>query len=265
VTDSREKKYSYYRDSLFTQGIKKKGGSRNTANLLSNMSIISAADRRHDLYLSVLELNNLGVDLMEANAFRASTTALREAIHLMKYVVRPVPETASTPTAGNAIFQARIRLLEAQGLSPPRPGSMHWLGAPVRIDCMQMHALDGQNPDIVSATLLYNFGLINRWGGAKCNVLSAGELMEGALRLFSMSYSILIGQVPAVHSDPEDMSEVRLYLLLKVLNALSQIEGELGKHADADAHLEQLERLGRFAIFKSCFDQAIHGPAAPAA
>lgn len=227
------------------------------------MSIITANDRRHDLYLSVVELNNVGVDLMEANAFRASTTALREAIHLMKYVVKPVPEFASVPNAGSAIFEAKIRLLQAQGLSPPRPGTMHWLGAPVRIDPIQMQATLGPTHDMVSAALLYNFGLINRWGGAKCHVLAAGELKEGALRLFSMSYAILAGQ--AVHSDPEDMCEVRLYLLLKVLNVLSQIEGELGKHADAENHLEQLERLGRFAIFKSCFDRAIHGPAAPAA
>jgi hypothetical protein len=90
-----------------------------------------------------------------------------------------------------------------------------------------MQATYGATHDMVSAALLYNFGLINRWGGAKCHVLAAGELKEGALRLFSMSYAILAGQ--AVQSDPEDMCEVRLYLLLKVLNVLSQIEGRAGE------------------------------------
>jgi hypothetical protein len=230
-----------------------------------------SVDSRHAHYKDVLELNNIGVDLMEAKAYQSATGALREAIHVMKAVVQPVPEnplSLDAPPSLNTggIFETRERLLHLQALlpRPNNPEAMHCLGTPIRIEATHMQCPDGQNPDMTSAVLLYNFGLMYRWAGFECSDPN-GELKEGALRLFKMAYSILTDGDRMTHTEPEDMGGVKIFLLVQVLNVLSQIEGELGKHADANAHIEQLQRLGRFAIFKSRVDNVMHVPAAPAA
>lgn len=226
-----------------------------------------SVETNHPHYQYVIELNNLGVDLMEAKAYRSATRALREAIQIMKMVVKPDPSNPTTHTAPlqldqSVLFEGRQRLLEARA-TPTNPEAMHHLGTPVRIELSTIQVPDGQNPDMASSVILYNFGLVNRWA---CSEQPCYQLQEGALRLFKMAYSILTDRQQAVlNSDPEELSEIRIFLLLIVLNVLSQIEAELGKHSEASSHIEQLVRLGQIAMFKTNNDVFSSMLAAPAA
>lgn len=226
-----------------------------------------SVETNHPHYQYVIELNNLGVDLMEAKAYRSATRALREAIQIMKMVVKPDPSNPTTHTAPlqvdqSVLFEERQRLLEARA-TPINPEAMHHLGTPVRIEATTMQVPDGQNPDMASSVILYNFGLVNRWA---CSEQPCYQLQEGALRLFKMAYSILTDRQQAVlNSDPDELSEIRIFLLLIVLNVLSQIEAELGKHTEASSHIEQLVRLGQIAMFKTNNDVFSSMMAAPAA
>jgi hypothetical protein len=232
-----------------------------------------SVDTRLADYEYVIELNNLGVELMEAKAYKSATHALREAIQMMKTVVQPNPEsqfsyTNEIPKVNErALFEARLRVWEARS-SPASsriaPDAMYAMGTPIRIEASEMLTTDGNNPDMASAVLLYNFGLVNRWASSEC-VDPFGKLREGALRLFKMSYSILTDRQRLSSADPEDMSETRIFLLLNVLNVLSQIEAELGKLGDASAHIEELVRLGRLAMFKTNCDSFLQPCAAAAA
>lgn len=232
-----------------------------------------SVDTRFANYDSVVELNNLGVELMEAKAYKSATQALRDAIHMMKTAVRPSPEEqfysphqTFPPANESALFEARRRVWEARATSSHtlRADAMYSMGAPIRIEPTKMQTPDGNNPDMASAVLLYNFGLVNRWASSECED-ATGQLREGALRLFKMSYSILADQERQSSADPEDMSEIRIFLLLNVLNVLSQIEAELGKLGDASTHVEELVRLGRLAMFKTNCDSFMETSAAPAA
>jgi hypothetical protein len=223
-------------------------------------------------YEYVIELNNLGAELMEAKAYKSATHALREAIQMMKTIVQPKPEsqlsyTNETPQVNErALFEARLRVWEARSTSSHIASpAMYSMGTPIRIEASKMLTADGNNPDMASAVLLYNFGLVNRWASSSECADPHGKLREGALRLFKMSYSILTDRQRLSSADPEDMSETRIFLLLNVLNVLSQIEAELGKPGDASAHVEELARLGRLAMFKTNCDSFLQPCAAAAA
>jgi uncharacterized protein involved in response to NO len=233
--------------------------------------MLVSVNMHHDQYPNVLQLNNLGVDLMEANSFQSAAAALREAIHVVKDVIRPVQDNPcyeqTLSRSNEAVFACTKRLLEAKNLPPFNLGELHGLGMPLRMKAI--HTRTGaplkQSPEMTTAILLFNFGLLNRWAGTQHKCDASVTLKESAVKLLTMSLSVLAGRTCIAHTDAEHMTEVRLYLLIKVLNVVSQIEVELGKHDDANAHMQQLENLARVAFFKFNFGNAIHQPAAPAA
>ena len=234
-------------------------------------TMLISVNMHHDQYPNVLELNNLGVDLMEANSFQSAATALQEAIHVVKDIIRPVQENqcyAQTLSRSNgAVFACTKRLLEAKSLPPSNLGELHGLGMPLRMKAV--HTRTGapvkQNPELATAILLFNFGLLNRWAGTQHKGHVSVTLKESAVRLLTLSLSVLAGRACIAHTDVDHITEVRLYLLMKVLNVMSQIESELGKHDDANTHMQQLENLARVAFFTFNYCNAIHQPAAPAA
>ena len=226
----------------------------------------------HDaLFQNVLELNNLGVDLMEANAFQSAGAALREAILIIKDVIQPVqgdPSYAQSLSRSNTVvFECTKRLLEVKSSFSSTSGALYGLGIPLRMleNNSQTEVSEAHNPGIATAVLLFNFGLLNRWTGSQCKGRTSHQLKETALRLLASSHHVLSSRTCMVQAEVGDITDVRLFLLIQVLKLLSQIEGELGKHADAEAHMEQLETLATVAFFKVNFGSAIHLPAAPAA
>mmetsp|Transcript_20680 Transcript_20680/g.47784 ORF Transcript_20680/g.47784 Transcript_20680/m.47784 type:complete len:233 (+) Transcript_20680:88-786(+) len=228
------------------------------------------SDFRSSNYALALELNNIGVDLLEARAYRSAMRTLREAIQVMKNVVpstgddvEPLPMSALT---NDSLLQEAYRRLTETQSQPLSPNTEHAvellnsLGTPLRIESSEMQSPEGGNPDTASAVLLYNFGLVHRWAGCERQDSNLGE---GALRLFKMAFSILSERNTLMQLDPEDMSETKLFLLIVVLNALVQLEEEMGKHSEASVWLEQLVRLGRVALDQG--EEKVPASFAPAA
>lgn len=219
--------------------------------------MLPPTDYRFEQYTTAIEMNNIGVDLLEARSYRSSMRTLREAIEIMKSVVRPGALAPSEPcstsyskTSQSLLHDANLRLKEAQAQIQfaQREDAVEALcsmGTPLRIESAEMQTPDGRNPDLSSAVLLYNFGLVHRWAG--CEQENA-NLREGSLRLFKMAFSILSERNTLQTIDPEDMSETKLFLLIVVLNSLVQLQEEMGKHSEASFWMQQLVRLGRVAL-----------------
>jgi hypothetical protein len=222
-------------------------------------------------YVYIVELNNIGADLMEFHAYRSATQAFREAIRVMRAVIRPShvnrEEGSMTPQAiGNAVLQARQQFFKVQ--ASPKPSDhleeLRRMGRPVRIDLNAVDCQESDTADTISALLLYNFGLVNRWASADCQS-SHCEIKAGALKLFKMSLSILTPQEAIAHIDPEELSDLRLYLLSVVLDSLSVLEAEMGNHQEANAIIEQMVHVTRIAAIKKfcgSFSQIITASAA---
>lgn len=226
----------------------------------------------HDLCQHVVLLNNLAVHLMEAYAFKSARAALKEAVFTIKDAIRPGQgdqcNIESTPRSNAVVFECTKRLMEAKSFNPFSSGALHGLGIPILIQeiVTRVESPEGQNYENITAVLLFNFGLLNRWAGFTSMGQASLKFKESASRLLTMSLSTLSSS--RIFRDPtamENITEVRLFLLIQVLNALSQIEAELDKHVDANAHLQQLETLAAVAFFKVNFGNAIHLPGAPAA
>ena len=226
---------------------------------------------QHDQHLQILELNNLSVDLMETDSFQLAAAALREAIVIFKGVVGSENSNMCTQQSSSKcktiMLECTKELLKSKPLCPLALGAMYSLGAPFRMQTApRRNDPDSlKNNETMVAVLLFNFGLLNRWASFKNNDESSRSYKESASKLLSMSRSVLMRANTEQWSEADDICEMRLCLILQVLNTMYQIEKELGNHADANLHRHELESFGRVAFFKLTFGRTIQQPSAPAA
>ena len=244
----------------------------------------STVSPRVSQYKLAIELNNVGVELLELRAYRSAMRTLREAIQVMKTVVRPGIQqqqqeqlqyqqqqqlqylNSTCLTVENEtllLHNARQRLVAVENNKDDNNNNqdqendddddddesqmdiLNSLGTPLRIESIEMQSPDGRNPDTASSVLLYNFGLVHRWAGYEQD---SDALREGALRLFKMAFSILSERTEIDEEETQDIAETKVFLVIVVLNSLVQIQEEQGKHAEARYWLQQLVRLGRVAL-----------------
>jgi hypothetical protein len=217
---------------------------------------------------AAIALNNMGVSLLERRAYREGMETLKDAIFIMKRVLRPLPissqEFSKTPNSTTdadakveraskrmanlhpilsavsidvvsrcATFSHRSVLsgsvLRGSSSSPPR--------YPLRIEATDFVPLgeEDRNSDLESSIMLYNFGLAHLCMAklAKTPI----KLQEGALTLFNMAYSVL---APLCDQEGHGTREDMVLLAAIALDNIVALLTQMGLHSEAN----ELARLG---------------------
>jgi hypothetical protein len=217
---------------------------------------------------AAIALNNMGVSLLERRAYREGMKTLKDAIFIMKRVLRPLPissqEFSKTPNSTTdadakveraskrmanlhpilsavsidvvsrcATFSHRSVLsgsvLHGSSSSPPR--------YPLRIEATDFVPLgeEDRNSDLESSIMLYNFGLAHLCMAklAKTPI----KLQEGALTLFNMAYSVL---APLCDQEGHGTREDMVLLAAIALDNIVALLTQMGLHSEAN----ELARLG---------------------
>jgi hypothetical protein len=222
---------------------------------------------------AAIALNNMGVSLLERRAYRQGMETLKDAIFVMKRVLRP-PSISShglckTP---NSTTYAEAKVHRAsKRMANPRPissaisidvvsqcttfshrsypsgsilhgGSSSPLSSPLRIEATDLISLEDRDSDLESSIMLYNFGLAHLCM-AKL-VKKPIKLQEGALKLFNMAYSLF---APRCDQEGHGIRE-DVVLLAAATSTLDNIVGLLtqtGTHSETNEIDHELARRGR--------------------
>jgi hypothetical protein len=222
---------------------------------------------------AAIALNNMGVSLLERRAYGQGMETLKDAIFVMKRVLRP-PSISSqgfgkTPNS-TRYAEAKVDRASKRMANPhPIPsalsidvvshcttfshrsgsgsvlhgGSSSPLRSPFRIDATDLVSLGEENRyfDLEASIMLYNFGLAHLCMAklAKTPI----KMQEGALKLFNMAYSILAPLCDKEgHGIREDMV---LLLAATTLNNIVVLLTQMGKRSEANGSDQELARLGR--------------------
>jgi hypothetical protein len=218
---------------------------------------------------AAIALNNMGVSLLERRAYREGIDTLKDAIFVMKRVLRPPPMCSrgfgkapySTSDAEAKVERASKRVANTQPIPSTvsidvvsrcatfshrsqHSGSVLDGGSssPLRIEVTDLVSMGEGNStfDLESSIMLYNFGLAHLCAAKLAKTPT--NLQEGALTLFNMAYSIL---APLCDQEGHGTREDMVLLAAIALNNIVALLTRMGMHSDAN----ELARLGR----------AIHG------
>jgi hypothetical protein len=215
---------------------------------------------------AAIALNNMGVSLLERRAYRQGMETLKDAVLVMKRVLRPASISQGFGKTPNSACNAEAKIHRAsKRMATPQPivpstvsidaishgatvshrskvhrGSSYPLSSPLRIEATDLVSREDRDSDLESSIMLYNFGLAHLCMAtlAKTPI----KFREGALKLFNMAYSvfaILCDQVG--HGIREDMVLLAAATLDNIVALLTQ----MGKHSEANASDQELARLGR--------------------
>ena len=217
---------------------------------------------------------NMGVSLLERKAYRQSMETLKDAIFIMKRVLRPksrssgLTATSPSPSSTEAkVNRAIKRMANPQPVpsafscdvisheaslshhqsmdSVLREGAASPSTFPIRIETGCIDCPEDRDPDLESAIMLHNFGIAHLCMSKLAESLL--KFQEGALALFNMSYSIISNRntiAQLSESDMRSVSETRLLLSVFVLNNVVKVLQATGKYNEADESYQKLVRLG---------------------
>jgi hypothetical protein len=205
-------------------------------------------------FLVAVELNNIGTQLMDLGAYYDAMEVMKHAITAMKHVVQPEQDDElSTPYHQSAPAPHDPRLQSAhKTLHTVQHFTSDWshhtierdsFSTPIPIEATQAFSLSDESPDMPSAIMLYNYGLVHRAFSHHAPTKSE-RLLDGALKLFQMAYTVLTDHKPSSCMNYDEMSETRLLLTYFVVNNMLQIQQEIGNHVEAHVALQRLSRLG---------------------
>jgi hypothetical protein len=216
---------------------------------------------------AAIALNNMGVSLLERRAYRQGMETLKDAIFVMKLVLRPPTISSqglyktpkSTSCAKAKVHRASKRMANPQPVSSAisidvvsqsatfshrscQSGSVLHGGSssPLRIEATDLVSLEERDSDLESSIMLYNFGLAHLCM-AKLSKTPM-KLQEVALKLFKMAYCILA----SLYDQEEHGSREDIVLLAAVtLNNIVTLLSQMGKQSEANESDQELARLGR--------------------
>jgi hypothetical protein len=235
---------------------------------------------RIESYNAAVILNNIGVDLIDAQCYYAAMKTFKDAIQTMKTVVQQNEQQTEDGTPENSdlkmstlehvslvVEEARKRLISVKGDNTLCPSwstdvsqylhqnassitngvnaciiPLDPLCSPLRIELGGNQDPEDRNADMASAILLYNFGVCHRYLKRRYDTHSC-DLNQGALRLFKMAFLVLSARNRLMNL--ADLSEIRTLLLIVVLNSFIQVHEERGEFDEANSWRQHLLRLGR--------------------
>jgi hypothetical protein len=224
---------------------------------------------------AAIALNNMGVSLLERRAYRQGMETLKDAIFVMKCVLRPPSISSSqglcktpnsTSYAEAKVHLASKRMANPQPISSKRSidvlsqcatfshrscpsdsvlqggSSSSPLSSPLRIELTDLVSLEDRDSDLESSIMLYNFGLAHLCM-AKV-VKTPIKLQKGALTLFNMAYSIF---APRCDKEGQGIREdvVLLAAATSTLDNIVVLLTRVGKHSETNESDHELARLGR--------------------
>jgi hypothetical protein len=216
---------------------------------------------------AAIALNNMGVSLLERRAYREGMETLKDAIFIMKRVLRPLPisfqELSKTPESTSDADAKVERASKRMANLRPIPSAvsidvvsrcatfshrsdsgsvLHGSSSSslryfLRIEATDFVSLgeEGRDSDLESSIMLYNFGLAHLCMAklAKMPI----KLQEGALTLFNMAYSVL---APLCDQEGHGKREDMVLLAAIALNNIVALLTQMGMHSEAN----ELARLG---------------------
>jgi hypothetical protein len=214
---------------------------------------------------AAIALNNMGVSLLERRAYRQGMETFKDAVFVMKRVLRPASISQGFGKTPNSTSNAEAKVHRAsKRMATPQPipsdgsidaishgatfshrsklhrGSSYPLSSPLRIEATDLVSREDRDSDLQSSIMLYNFGLAHL-----CMATLAKTpitFREGALKLFNMAYSVFAIFCDQVgHGIREDMVLLAAATLDNIVALLTQ----MGKHSEANASDQELARLGR--------------------
>jgi hypothetical protein len=216
---------------------------------------------------AAIALNNMGVSLLERRAYRQGIETLKDAIFVMKRVLRPPSISPqglgktpnSTSYAEVMVHRASKRMANPQPISSAisidvvsqcasfsrrsypsgsvlRGGSF----SPLRIEATDLVSLEDRDPDLESSIMLYNFGLAHLCMAKLAKTPT--KLQEGALKLFTMAYSLF---APLCDQAGHGIREDIVLLAAANLNNMVALLTQMGKHSEANESDQELACLGR--------------------
>jgi hypothetical protein len=229
---------------------------------------------------AAIALNNMGVSLLERRAYRQGLETLKDAIFVMKRVLRPASISSqglcktpnSTSYAEAKVHRASKRMANPQPISSaisidvlsqcatfshrscPSDSVLHAggpsspLSSPLRIEATDLISLEDRDSDLESSIMLYNFGLAHLCM-AKL-VKTPIKLQEGALKLFNMAYCIL---APRCDQEGHGIREDIVLLAATTLNIIVALLTQMGKYSEANESDHELARLGRAIQEFQCY------------
>jgi hypothetical protein len=218
---------------------------------------------------AAIALNNMGVSLLERRAYRQGMETLKDAIFVMKRVLRPASISHgfgktpnSTSYAQGKVHRASKRMATAQAVpsavsidvishcatfshrsrstSILQGGSSYPLSSPIRIEANDLVSREDRDSDLESSIMLYNFGLAHLCM-AKL-VKTPIKLQEGALKLFKMAYSVFD---TLCDQEGQGIREDMVLLAAATLDNIVALLTQMGKHSEANESDQELARLGR--------------------
>jgi hypothetical protein len=223
---------------------------------------------------AAIALNNMGVSLLERRAYRQGMETLKDAIFVMKRVLRPPSISSqglcqtsnSTSYAEEKMHRASKRMANPQPISSAiivdvvsrsatfshrscssdsvlhGGSSSSTLSSPLRIEATDLISLEDRDADLESSIMLYNFGLAHL---CMAKLVKAPiKLQEGALKLFYMAYSLF---APRCDQEGRGIREdaVLLATANSTLDNIVALLTEMGRYSKANESDQELARLGR--------------------
>jgi hypothetical protein len=138
-------------------------------------------------------------------------------------------------------------------------GSSSALRSPIRIEAAGLVSLEESDYLLESSIVLFNFGLAHLCMAKLDNSImhfnfglahlcmakldkTSIKLQEGALKIFSMVYSVLAS---LCNQEGHGIREEMILLLAATLHNIVTLLTQMGKHSEADESDQELARLGR--------------------
>jgi hypothetical protein len=238
---------------------------------------------------AAIALNNMGVSLLERRAYRQGMETLKDAILVMKRVLRSPSISSqgfghtpnSTSDADTKVHRASKRMANPQPIPSavsvdivshcPTFSHQSYLGSvlhgisssafrsPLRIEATGLVPLEESYYLLESSIMLFNFGLahlcmakldnsILRFNFGLAHLCMAKldktpiKLQEGALKIFSMVYSVLAS---LCNQEGHGIREEMILLLAATIDNIGTLLTQMGKHSEANESDQELARLGR--------------------
>jgi hypothetical protein len=219
---------------------------------------------------AAIALNNMGVSLLERRAYRQGMETLKDAIFVMKRVLRSSSRaqgTTSDSTTNDT--EAKVCRAAKRMANPRAVPSALCIGAvshggtssrnllqgsvlreassspftfPIRIEAADLDYPDDRDPDLEAAIMLYNFGLAQLCMAKLAK--SPIKLQEGALKHAKLAYRYAILS-RLTESEIRSISKTRLLLAVLAVDNVVKVLTMMGKHSEANASYQVLVRLGR--------------------